>query len=35
MNVRVERSPNSRKKPAKVRIVRRGNGDVTEETSEL
>jgi hypothetical protein len=33
--VRVERSPKGRGKPVKVRIVRRRNGDVTEETYEL
>jgi hypothetical protein len=30
--VRVERSPKGRGKPVKVRIVRRRNGEVTEET---
>ncbi len=35
INVRVERSPKGTGKPAKVRIVRRRNGDVTEETYEL
>jgi hypothetical protein len=35
IDVRVERSPNSREKPAKVKIVRRRNGDVTEESFEL
>jgi hypothetical protein len=35
IDVRVERSPNSRKRPAKVKTVRRRNGDVTEETFEL
>jgi hypothetical protein len=35
IDVRVERNPNSREKPAKVKIVRRRNGDVTEETFEL
>ena len=33
--VRVERSPKGRGKPVKVRIVRRRNGEVTEETYEL
>ena len=33
--VRVERSPKGTWKPAKVKIVRRRNGDVTEETYEL
>jgi hypothetical protein len=33
--VRVERSPEGRGKPVKVRIVRRRNGEVTEETYEL
>jgi hypothetical protein len=33
--VRVERSPKGRGKPVKVRIVRRRNGNVTEETYEL
>ena len=35
IDVRVERSPTSRERPAKVKIVRRRNGDVTEETFEL
>jgi hypothetical protein len=35
IDVRVERSPNSREKSAKVKIVRRRSGDVTEETFEL
>jgi hypothetical protein len=35
IDVRVERSPNSRGRPAKVKIVRRRNGDVSEETFEL
>jgi hypothetical protein len=35
IDVRVERSPNSREKPAKVKIVRRRNGDITEESFEL
>jgi hypothetical protein len=33
--VRVERSPNSRKKPAKVTRIHRRNGETTEETYEL
>jgi hypothetical protein len=35
IDVTVERSPTSRERPAKVKIVRRRNGDVTEETFEL
>jgi hypothetical protein len=35
IDVRVERCPNSREKPAKVRRIRRCNGDVTEERDEL
>jgi len=35
IDVRVERSPNSREKPAKVTRIRRRNGDVTEETYEI
>jgi hypothetical protein len=35
MDVRVERSPNSREKPAKVTRIRRRNGDFTEERYEL
>jgi hypothetical protein len=34
-DVRVERSPKGTGRPAKVKIVRRRNGDVTEETYEL
>lgn len=34
-DVRVERSPNSRRKPAKVTRIRRRNGETTEETYEL
>ena len=33
--VKVERTPKGTGKPVKVRIVRRRNGDVTEETYEL
>ena len=33
--VRVERSPKGTARPVKVKIVRRRNGDVTEETYEL
>ena len=33
--VRIERSPKGTGKPVKVKIVRRRNGDVTEETYEL
>ena len=35
IDVRVERNPNSREETAKVKIVRRRNGDITEETFEL
>jgi hypothetical protein len=35
IDVRVARSPKSRERPAKVTIVRRRNGDVSEETFEL
>ena len=35
IDVRVERSANSRKKPAKVTRIRRRNGDITEETYEI
>jgi hypothetical protein len=35
IDVRVERSPHSRERPVKVKIVHRRNGDVTEETFEL
>jgi hypothetical protein len=35
IGARVERTPNRRKKPAKVKIVRRRNGEVTEESFEL
>ena len=34
-DVRIERSPKGTGRPVKVRIVRRRNGDVTEETYEL
>ena len=33
--VKVERTPKGTGKPVKVKIVRRRNGDVTEETYEL
>jgi hypothetical protein len=33
--VKVERTPKGTGKPVKVRIVRRRNGDVTEETYEI
>ncbi len=33
--VKVERSPKGTGKPVRVKIVRRRNGDVTEETYEL
>jgi len=33
--VKVERSPKGTGKPVKVKIVRRRNGDVTEETYEV
>jgi hypothetical protein len=35
LDVRVERRPNSRERPAKVTRIRRRNGDVTEERYEL
>jgi hypothetical protein len=35
IDVRVERSPNSREKSAKVTKIRRRNGEVTEERYEL
>jgi hypothetical protein len=35
IDVRVERSRSSKEKPAKVKIVRHRDGDVTEETFEL
>ena len=35
IDVRVERSRSSKEKPAKVKIVRHRNGDVTEETFDL
>ena len=34
-DVKIERSPKGTGRPVKVRIVRRRNGDVTEETYEL
>ena len=34
-DVRIERSPKGTGRPVKVKIVRRRNGDVTEETYEL
>jgi len=33
--VKVERTPKGTGKPVKVKIVRRRNGDVTEETYEI
>jgi hypothetical protein len=33
--VKVERTPKGTGKPVKVRIIRRRNGDVTEETYEI
>jgi hypothetical protein len=35
IDVRVERSPNSREKSAKVTKIRRRNGEVTEERYDL
>ena len=35
IDVRIERSPKGIGRPVKVRVVRRRNGDVTEETYEL
>jgi hypothetical protein len=35
IEVKVERTPKGTGKPVKVRIVRRRNGDVTEETYEI